>query len=701
MKKHVIAYLHTHWDREWYREFEIFRMRLLRVFDSVIELLIEGRIPSFYFDGQVCALEDYLEIRPEKTEIVKQLIKEKKLFIGPFYCLIDEFLTDRTCFEKNIEIGMKKAVEFGCTDFIGYLPDTFGHSKNVPEILRKYNLDKCVVWRGCGDFPAEFKWCGIDTVNLVRGYFNDIFSIKDRPEKKAKLLKHNLDLISEKSGEYILLPIGADHLGVEKNIKDMIDEMNEHLADDYEITLSSPFDYFEKVKGRFEHFRWNDELRDNSKTFVLQGCYSSRNDLKRENIESTYILDLASRFVKQQKEEKNYSQLIDYAYKMLIKNQAHDSICGCSTDDVHSENLIRFKKIKQISNTIIDELKFKNRFEEKKILNLSGKPYSGIIEFSSAKKISGYDRIGYKKGFDKYLLTDTQRIPVTEDYTNIYTYITAVENLEPNQIEYLMPAISRYDLRVSDTSIENSNIKLNIKDGNVYINGIPLSITDYIDLGDSYNYGPKHDDIGSSYKVLRSKVLLNTLTRVSLKIDFEGVWDVVTMIANLDKNSGYINLDFCWVNSRKNHLLSLGFDMENGIHKVYSEDMNTLIKREFDPNYDIRKNLPGERGKEAKTNTAPMQRGLLIDEGGNNLGIITKGICQYEVFKNRLSLPLLRASGRISDPMNTARTTPAGPPIETENLQQIGDNSACIYVFFGNKEDFKTNLDKIYNYIIT
>ena len=77
MKKHVIAYLHTHWDREWYREFEIFRMRLLRVFDNILEMLSKNKIPSFYFDGQVSALLDYLELRPEKESLIRQFIKEK------------------------------------------------------------------------------------------------------------------------------------------------------------------------------------------------------------------------------------------------------------------------------------------------------------------------------------------------------------------------------------------------------------------------------------------------------------------------------------------------------------------------------------------------------------------------------------------------------------------------------------------------
>ena len=88
MKKTVIAYLHTHWDREWYREFEVFRLRLLRVFDNVLDMLEQGKIPSFYFDGQVAALLDYLEIRPEKEQLVRRFIKEKKLFIAGLFTVL-------------------------------------------------------------------------------------------------------------------------------------------------------------------------------------------------------------------------------------------------------------------------------------------------------------------------------------------------------------------------------------------------------------------------------------------------------------------------------------------------------------------------------------------------------------------------------------------------------------------------------------
>ena len=701
MSKKVIAYLHTHWDREWYREYEVFRMRLLRVFDNILHLLDNNRIPCFYFDGQVAALEDYLEMRPEKSDLIKSLIFSKKLFIGPFYCLVDEFLTDRTCFAKNLEIGMSKAIELGCTDFIGYLADTFGHSANVVDVMMDFGIDKAMVWRGCGDFPSEFKWCGMDTVNLVRGYFQDIFAQNIEVEKKAEFIKKELDKIAEKSGEVLLMPIGADHLGVPDDIQDQIISINEILKNDYEIVLGSPFDYFKAVEGRFNEFKFDNELRDNSKTFTLQGCYSSRLDLKRQNVECSHLLDLTSRYVRFTDFEKKYNTLLEYAYKMLLQNQAHDSICGCSIDDVHDENLLRYKKIKQIANNIIDEIKFLTNFEEKSIINLDNKPYSGIVEIESAKEFDEFEKISCRKGFDKNLLANTLKIPVTEDYTNIYTYLTGVKDIKPDKLQFLMPEMEPTDLKVTDTSIENENIKLDIENGNIFVNEIPFSLIDFVDLGDSYNNAPKEDDEGAEFKVLRSKTVLKGKKRVSLRIDLEGKLDVVSVIVSLDKGANYLKFECNWTNSQKNHLLEAVFELPAPIKTVLSEDMNTLIKRKFNPNYNIRKNLPKERGIEVMTNSAPMQRGLLIDEQENNIGVITKGLTQYEVYKNCLYIPILRATGMISNPQNPARTTPAGPPIATPALQMLGDNKAEFYVFFGSQNTFEDVISKVYNYIIT
>ena len=632
MKK-VIAYLHTHWDREWYREFEVFRLRLLRVFDNVLELLENNKIPSFYFDGQVSALLDYLEIRPEKETLVRKFISEKKLFIGPCFTLVDEFLTDKTAFEKNLEIGLRISREFGCNDFIGYLADTFGHSQNIPPIFQKFGIDKCVVWRGCGDFPAEFTFNGINTGNLVRGYFMDIFSAPMTIEQKAEWLKGNLDKIAEKSGDYLLLPIGADHLGIEPDIAEQIKQVNK-LLDDYEITLSNPFEYFELVKDNFKQFEWNDELRDNSKTFILQGSYSARTKLKQYNVKCTYMLEQADKL--QQKYGSNYNAVIEYAYKLLLKNQAHDGICGCSTDLVHRENITRYEKIIQIANSIIEELRLEHNFK------------TPIMQ--SKELIPEYKVISKHFGVENSLLYDTQKIPITEDFTDIYT------------LKYA-PSIP-------------CDIKFEVKNGKIRINNIEMEFVRFKDDGDTYNFGAVEDDKGEKAEIYSFK---NNIIKTSF-------FDVQVEFGKM------INFKIEWDNKLKNRLWQIKFNLKQPVTETFSEDMNTIIRREFDPDWNMHEHLPKERGIEVKTNFAPMQRYV----GAQGFGIITQGLTEYEVKGKSLLVTLLRSTGVISNPKNPSRSTPAGPPFEVPDAQQLGQNRAEFSVAFFEPENYQEYINIIF-----
>lgn len=675
-KKEVIAYLHTHWDREWYREYEVFRLRLVRVFDQVLEMLENREIPSFYFDGQVAALQDYLELRPEKEVLVKMLIADKRLFVGPFYCLVDEFLTDGTCFRKNLEIGMQIARNYGCKDFIAYLADTFGHSQNIPEILKEYGIDKAVVWRGCGDkIPANFKFGGINTVNLVRGYFNDIFSTDKTIEEKAEFLKRNLDLIAEKSGNTLLMPIGADHLGVPADIMEQIETVNE-ILEDYTITVGSLFDYFEKVKFK-ENI--NTELRDNSKTFTLQGVYSSRSKLKRLNTECSYKLELADKL--QYNFGANYDSAIDYAYRLLLQNQAHDSICGCSTDMVHEENIVRYNKILQIADTIINEISITQ--PENLSMSFKYPDKYKILEIQRTKIEENVQIIEKKKGFPRDLLYDINKIPVTEDYTTIYTMLKEFnpDNRQP-------------DLIVKSTNLFNLNINLSIEDGKIVIYDKAKRYDNFIefvrckDYGDSYNFGPVKDDVEEIAEIKSSKVLEEGPLRSTLRI----MTSFFTVDVSLYKKSKLLRFKIKWLNLSSNKRWQVRFNFPNKVKEVKSEDMNMLITRKFNPDYDIRENLPTVKGKEAKTNTAPFQRFVWV----NGLGIVTKGINEYEVKDNHLALTLLRSTGMISNPKNPARTTPAGPPIEVPGLQQLGENEVEFAIGFIPVNDWANYVEEIY-----
>ena len=654
-KKEVIAYVHTHWDREWYREFEVFRLRLVRVFDNILNLLEHNKIPSFYFDGQVSALVDYLKLKPENEDRIKALVKAKKLFIGPFYCLVDEFLTDEKSFRKNLEIGLKISKHFGCEDFIGYFADTFGHSKFIPDILKDFKIDKAVVWRGVGDLPSEFVFNGVNTVNLVRGYFMDIFNSECSIEQKAEFLKKNLDMISEKSGNTLLLPIGGDHLDVPENLIDQIIQVNE-LLDDYEIHLGSIFEYFEKVKFKK---RFDDELRDCSKTFILPGSYSARLKLKQQNRLCSYRLDLADKL--QKKFGSKYNSVINYAYKLLLQNQAHDSICGCSTDDTHDECFVRYKKILQIAQTIVEEIRFSQNTGQ--LIEFGDKHFHRILEKETISPLKTDQIISKRNGFESNLLYDTYKVPVTENYTTVYTVL-----------QEFNPPKSESDLNADDDIIQNKNIKLEVKNGkiNLYHNNKCfenfIEFVRYKDLGDTYNYAPDPNDSGDFAKIKSAKLLYNGHYESAIEINTSFFKVIVT----LKKMHKLLNFKINWNNLLTNKLWQVRFNLDKPIKETQSDDMGKIIKRKFDPEYDIRQNLPKQRGHEAKTNTAPMTH-FVWSEG---FGVITKGLTEYEVFKNSLSITLLRSTGIISNPHNSARTTPAGPPIEVIGAQQLGKNSA-------------------------
>lgn len=674
-KKEVIAYFHSHWDREWYREFEVFRLRLLKVFDHVLDMLEQEKIPSFYFDGQVVALLDYLKLRPEKEELVRHLIADKKLFIGPFYCLVDEFLTDGICFRKNLEIGIKIAKNFGCNDFIGYLADTFGHSQNVPQILKEFEIDKAIVWRGCGDLPSEFKFCGVNTVNLIRGYFMDIFSSDKSIEEKAELLEINLDQIAEKSGKTLLLPIGADHLNIPNDILEQIAEVNKYLKG-YEIKPGSLFDYFDRVKFTHKH---DEELRDNSKTFILPGTYSSRMKLKQLNTECSYKLDIADKL--QYNFGSEYDSAIEYAYKLLLQNQAHDSICGCSTDMVHEENILRYKKILQITDTIINEI----RASQPENLSITFK-YLDKYKLLSVDRTSVDNNsqvLSKRKGFPVKLLHDIDRIPVTEDYTTIYTLLKEFNSDgKPS------------DLVVDNNSLSNSNLRVAVEDGKLNLYDRTKCYENFIefirckDNGDSYNFGPVAGDSYEVALIKSARVVMKGPLRASLRI----VTSFFTVDLSLDKNSKLLNVKTKWLNLSTNKLWQVRFNFNKPVKEVQSEDMNLLITRKFDSEYDIYKNLPTEKGIEAKTNTAPMQRFVWT----NGLGVITKGLTEYQVCKNSLCITLLRSTGLISNPKNSSRTTPAGPPIETPGLQQLGETNAEFSIGFFPIKDWANYVEEVY-----
>ena len=338
----------------------------------------------------------------------------------------------------------------------------------------------------------------------------------------------------------------------------------------------------------------------------------------------------------QKKYGSKYNSAIEYAYKLLLKNQAHDGICGCSTDLVHRENITRYEKIIQVANTIIEELRLEHNFK------------TPIMQ--SKELIPEYKVVEKHFGVDNSILYDTQKIPITEDFTNIYT------------------------LKYAPAS--TCDIKFDVKNGKIKIGNIEMEFVRFKDDGDTDNFGAISNDKGEVAEIYSFK---NNVIKTSF-------FDIHVEFGKM------INFKIEWNNKLKNHLWQVKFNFKKPVTETFSEDMNTVIHREFDPDWDMYKNLPETKGIEVKTNFAPMQRYV----GTQGFGIITHGLTEFEVKQKSLRVTLLRSIGIISNPKNPSRSTPAGPPIEVLEAQQLGYNCAEFSVAFFEPENYQEYIDYVF-----
>ncbi|MBH9552613.1 glycoside hydrolase family 38 N-terminal domain-containing protein [Inhella gelatinilytica] len=345
----VSVVMQTHWDREWYFPQQTFASRLLAVMTRICDQLDDGRLQHFLFDGQVVALEDLLlEAEPALAERVLAHTRAGRIALGPWYVMADEFLVSGESLWRNLELGMRLANGYGCCQRVGYLPDSFGHIAQMPQLLRQHGVGSVVTWRGVNLRHAEFRWAApdgsaVDAIYLTQGYYQHPLNV---PDWQGALTQYLESIAPRSLSGKLLLTQGGDHLTPHGQLAERMAAFNAN-QDRYELVQEGLQQHLEAI-GDVQRPTLQGELRDNAQSFVLPDVLSTRRYLKEahQRLEDRLLGETEPLWAWLQG-VRPPARAIEQSWKLLIQQQAHDSICGCSVDEVHTEMESRFQQLDQ------------------------------------------------------------------------------------------------------------------------------------------------------------------------------------------------------------------------------------------------------------------------------------------------------------------------------------------------------------------
>ena len=354
---------HTHWDREWYSPFQTFRLRLVHVLDAVLDVL--ERDPSFshfVLDGQTAMVDDYLEVRPEAERRIRTLAQAGRLSLGPWHTQPDEFLVSGETLVRNLQAGMARAAALGGTMAVGYLPDSFGHVAQMPQLLARAGIRHAVVFRGVPDTVRStgFRWeapdgSGVRAEHLALSYTN-AFRLPDDPDGLvARAADLEATLGSRRVGGLLLMN-GGDHEPPRQWLGQVVAAANRSGTGRYRFEITGLEQFLERQPvDDLPH--WRGELRASGPSTVTMGVTSNRADVR-------LAAAAAERAVERRAEPLSAlllppseypSRLLGLAWRRLLDNAAHDSACATSADEVVDQVLVRYAEARQIGDGLAAE----------------------------------------------------------------------------------------------------------------------------------------------------------------------------------------------------------------------------------------------------------------------------------------------------------------------------------------------------------
>ena len=707
MKKTLHIIPHSHWDREWYVPFEKHRVRLVELFDTLIKVMEENPDYTYYhMDGQYIVIDDYLEIRPQMRDRLLALVRAGRIQVGPWYILQDEYLTSAEANVRNMLYGLRLCREIGAEPVeTGYFPDAFGNISQAPQIVRGFGFDNAVFGRGINDVGSDnqiIKQNGITTSELIwrgadgsevmgimfAGWYSNAMEMPADPEA----LRERLSALVGATSRFALTPHllgmnGCDHQPIQTDLHRVIALANE-VQDEVTVKQSNFTDYVEALRPYKETFpvyegEINGQLSAGACPLICTA--SAHVDIKQKNHDTQHLLERISEpasLISKLNGGSYDGDLFLYAWKKLMQNHPHDSICSCSCDEIYEEMKTRFAKAAACGEELLDgamdhlaaTVNTNGTEGDYAILVLSLEPNRSVLTVNANVDLDLSDTTAAIAIFDE----EGREVPAKTHFIhNQFTYTLpkdrfrqpryvnrfAVEmQVESHGIGYRVFSVRKQAPTVKTAvsytadAMENEFLVVQFnRNGTVDVTDKRTGRTyagqnlfeDTRDVGNLYNYVQPEGDVAVTTADVEATISLYEVTpwSVTFKVTVPMAIDAdITTFVTLSDKVARVDFKTVVTNRMENHRLRALFPSEIQTESVYAEGQFDVVRRDITPSEFWKNPCNAQRVQAFVT--------LESDNGTEALMVANRGLCEYEVLRdghNTLAVTLLRASGEIGD----------------------------------------------------
>lgn len=682
----------THWDREWYFTKEDSNILLYNEIFKILEVYKNNPNFTYVLDAQAVLIEEFINMYPDTS--VLDLIREKKLFIGPWYTQTDTLLVSKEAIISNLYYGIKAANLFGTSMNIGYMPDAFGQSNYLPSIFKNFGLEKAMFQRGLySDEHSKFlnfSWGSpdgtfIDTHNMLHGYavFGNHELSEEFINKRALPALAELEQFSE--GEsHLMIPCGWDQTSIDSNFIDFVKYLNQNI-EGYHFLASSYEDFMNQVS--FKHkLETTNNLRATERSRLHRTIGSSRYDIKLLADQSSDLLINQLQplvVIYHHFSNQSLQPQIDRIWKILFDCNAHDSIGACNSNQTNNSIVEDLSRCKRNVESLINLIQ--------KRIALSIEPRAGkqnLVLFNlDIKKVFKYRAVVYgstpnlkladgegreidyrlckvepiKAGTKLEMSGGVQREIEEDDYYKLTIDI----DYQLNALGYqtLYTEFVNGSLAIASRAvniIENDYIRIEIINGQLVIfdkaqnQKIELSLIDDIDNGDTYDFDPVlgSEVLNSHFEQVsaRTNGYLQTL-EVKTNINLaacrnEGKDYQVKLCFELDQSPGF-KLKMKVDNINSNHRVRLQVKFADNV-KLYSG--NGFSEQLNENDYDHLKGWVEKGYAEKPVNIFNFEKYFVVKRADFEYRSYIQGCKEVSYDRDRVCLTLFRGVGVLGKP---------------------------------------------------